>query len=384
MSGQIPRLEFAAASSRHELTAGALPAQQRVVFVADAAGEIMAQARLIREAQARGHEAFCFCSGDGETFRALSALGIEPMRLPAGGRHKHNVRELSLALTSLGPDVLVALSWPAGRLAIAAAARAAVGRIVAAFPEIAQALAPGCCDGRLRRECAALLSRCDGAIVPGLDRDPVVDGRSLMPPVLEPVFVAGPGVDLSRVSHMPLAPLTKGMVFLAVAYRGSEPGIALYCESARRLQPRSGGAVHIVVTPPGEEPSGALLGLMKAHRGVVRYLGPREDVTRLLARAHAVVFPDQTPCLPGEISHALAIGRPLISADVPARWQAVQPDVNGIRFASGDAEALAGALMSLLRRPDLIPRYAKESRRIAITHFDIEGITAAQLQTLGL
>jgi glycosyltransferase involved in cell wall biosynthesis len=174
------------------------------------------------------------------------------------------------------------------------------------------------------------------------------------------------------------------MVFLAIAYPGSEAGIALYCESARQLEPRSGGAIHLVASPPGEAPSADLLRLMKAHRGTVRYLGPRDDIARLLARAHAVVFPGETPCLPADIGHALAIGRPLISADVPARWQAVQPEVNGQRFAPGDAEALAAALQSLLRRPDLIPLYAKESRRIATTRFDIEGITAAQLNALGL
>jgi glycosyltransferase involved in cell wall biosynthesis len=362
-----------------------MPAQQRVAFVADSADEVIAgQGRLIRAARLRGHELFCFAPRDAESFRTLSALGVEPMSLPGSGRDKHDIRELALALTSLAPDVLVALSWPAGRLGIAAAARAAVGRAVAAFPEVAQALAPNCRDGRLQRECAALLSRCDAAIVPGLGRDPVVDGRSMMPPGLEPVFVAGPGVDLSRVGHVPLAPLTKGMVFLAIAWPGSEAGIGLYCNSACSLQARRGSAIYLVVSPPGDEPSAELLRLMKAHRGIVRYLGPREDIERLLARAHALVFPDQTPCLPAEIGHALAIGRPIISADVPARWQAVEPDVNGQRFAPGDAEGLAGALQSLLRRPDLIPRYAKESRRIATTRFDIETVVAAQFQALGL
>jgi glycosyltransferase involved in cell wall biosynthesis len=123
---------------------------------------------------------------------------------------------------------------------------------------------------------------------------------------------------------------------------------------------------------------------MKAHRGIVRYLGPRRDVARLLARAHAVVFPSRTPCLPVEIGHALAIGRPVISADVPARWQAVVPDVNGQRAGTEDTDALTAALQSLLRRPDLVPQYAKESRRIARTRFDIAGIVEAQMRALGL
>lgn len=361
------------------------PACQRAVLICDRAGDVLtAHARLIHEARLRGHEVFCFAPRDEAAFQMLRLLGVEPMNLPTSGRDKLDIRELALALSSLTPDVLVALSWPAGRLGVAAGARAQVGRIVAAFPEVAQALAPNCADARLRRECAALLSRCDAAIVPGLGRDPVVDGRSLMPPALEPVFVAGHGVDLSHVAHVPLAPLTRGMVFLAIAWPGGTAGIELYCESARRLHRRGGGAIYLVASPPGEEPREELLRLMKAHRGIVRYLGPREDIERLLARAHAVVFPGQTPCLPAEIGHALAIGRPLISADVPARWQAVQTGVNGQRVTPGDVEALTDAMAKLLRRPDLVPRYAKESRRIATTQFDIEAVVAAQLQAMGL
>lgn len=362
-----------------------VPACRRVTLICDRAGDVItAHARLICEARLRGHEIVCFALRDDAAFRTLSALGVEPMSLPTSGRDKHDIRELALALTSLAPDVLVALSWPAGRLGMAAGARAQIGRIVAAFPEVAQALDPNCADARLRRECAALLSRCDAAIVPGLGRDPVVDGRSLLPPGLDPVFVAGHGVDLSRITHVPLAPLTRGMVFLAIAWPGSAEGIRLYCESARRLHPRSGGTIYLVASPPGEQPDAELMRLMKAHRGVVRYLGPRKDIERLLARAHAVIFPDQNPCLPAEIGHALAIGRPLISADVPARWQAVQTGVNGQRVKPGDVEALTGAMAKLLRRPDLVPRYAKESRRIATTQFDVEAVVAAQLQALGL
>ncbi len=360
-------------------------APKRVALVADSAGEIIiAHARLIREARMHGHEVFCFAREDAESFRAVTALGVTPMPLPTDGRDKHDIRALGLALNSLAPDVLAALSWPAGRLAIAAAARARVGRIVAAFPELAGALAPGTNDGGLRRDCAALLSRCHAAIVPGLERDPVVDGRSILPPGLQPCFVAGPGVDPALVSNVPLAPLTKGIVFLAIAYPGSEPGIAAYCESARQLGPRSGSAVFLTVSPPDSEPSNEVLRLMKAYRGTVRYLGPREDIDRLLARAHVAVFPAETPCLPGEIARAVAVGRPIISVDVPARRGMVADDVNGRRVAPGDSQALLSAMLSVMRRPDLIPLYAKQSRRIATHQLDISNIVAAQFAALGL
>ncbi len=396
MTHQMPRFEEAAVrKALHEVLspAPAQPAQgrprQRLVLIAQSVSELIGgHARLIREACTRGHEVFCFTPQDGDGFRALSALGAEPAALPGIGigKEKHAVRELALALHSLSPDVVMAVSWPLARTGLAAAARAEVARIVAAFPELALALAPdtGETGMNVRRECAALLSRCHAAIVPGLERDPVVRGRSIIPPDLDVAFIAGPGVDLTRIGHVPLAALTKGMVFLAIAHPGSEPGIAVYCESARRLSEKGGSAIYLTVSPPGAQPSAELVGLMKAHRGVVRYLGPREEMDRLLARAHAVVFPGEEPCLPSEIGHALAIGRPVIAADMAARRRAVRDGVNGRCVPAGDASALSGAMSDLLRRPDLIPGYAKASRAIATAEFDLNATVARTLATLGL
>lgn len=358
---------------------------RRLVIVAQSAEAVIAgHGHLIREARRRGHHVFCVAPYDPEAFRTMSAWGMEPLALPASGREKHDIRQLALAFTSVSPDAVMAVSWSSAKVGIAAAVRAGVERIVAAFPELALALAPVSLDTRLRRECVGLLSRCHAAIIPGLDRDPVVEGRSMMPPGLEPMFVAGPGVDTARVNHVPLAPLTRGVVFLAIAYPGSEAGIARYCQSARGLGERRGNAIFLVVSPGHETPSPELLRLMKAHRGIVRYLGPRPDMHRLLARAHTVVFPDETPCLPAEVAHSLAIGRPVISADVPSRWRAVEHDINGLRVAAGDVAGLETALQNVLRRPDRIPLYARESRRIAGTRFDINAVVAAQFAALQL
>jgi len=365
-----------------EQTRAAARTRKRLVLVADSARIIAEQARLIHEARSRRCDLFCFTPPEPDAFAMLSGYGVEPMTLPSAVRGKNVAREFSLALREIGPDVLLALSWPQARQVVSAAARADTGRIVAAFPELALALTPDHGDARLKRKCAAVLSQCDAVIVSGLDRDRVGEGKDMIPANLEAVFVPGPVLDLGREAHVPLAPLNKGMVFLAIAYPGTEAGIALYCESARELESRRGNAVCLVVSPPQQSPSAELLRLMKTYRGAVRYLGPRDDIKRLLARAHVIVFPDETPYLPRAIGHALAIGRPIISADVPTRWQAVMHDVNGQRVRFGRSEALTVAMQGLLRRPDLIPRYAEESRRLAITRFDISAIVKTQLAVL--
>jgi glycosyltransferase involved in cell wall biosynthesis len=378
-------------------TAGAV---RRLALVADTARELVGEhALLIREAHRRGHQVLCFTSqADPEGARAIQALGGEPMHVSQAGQPnsavavKHGIRSLALAFRSLAPDIVMATTLMAGRLGIEAAARVRVPHIVAAFPELALALdgarrdgsAPASAQKPLVRACTTLLSFCHAAVVPGLVRDPVSHGRSLLPAGLDVHFIGGPGVDTARMVHTPLAPLNKGMVFLAIAYPGSERGIAHYCAAARTLSERARAATWLVASPGHVTPSDELIAMLRAHRGVVRYLGPRDEINRLLARAHTVVFPGTYPCLPPEMARALAIGRPVIGAQLPARGLAIQDGVNGASVAADDAGSLADAMAALLRRPDRLPHMAKESRHIARRHFDVWEILATLARALRL
>ncbi len=393
-------------AARAEVSSGEPPRPEpdigarHLAIVADTARELAGEyAALIREASRRGHQVLCFTGeADPEGARALHALGGEPMHVAQAHRPnsamavKHGIRNLALALRGLAPDAVMATSLMAGRIGIEAAARARVPHIVAAFPELSMALdstsrnKAGQTGARdpLVRACATLLSLCHGAVVPGLSRDPVSDGRSLLPAGLEAHFIGGPGVDPLRVPHAPLAPLNKGVVFLAIAYPGSERGIAHYCAAARTLSGRARAATWLVASPGHVTPSDELIAMLRAHRGVVRYLGPRDEINRLLVRAHAVVFPGIYPCLPPEMARALAIGRPLIGAHLPSRGLAIQDGVNGARVPADDPEGLAEAMATLLRRPDLLPHMAKQSRHVALRHFDVREILAVQMRALRL
>jgi glycosyltransferase involved in cell wall biosynthesis len=104
----------------------------------------------------------------------------------------------------------------------------------------------------------------------------------------------------------------------------------------------------------------------------VTFLGLRSDVPALLRRADVFVFPslwDGTA-----LREAMLLGRPVVASDIPAHREFVTHGVDGLLVPPADAEALATAILRLLRDPDeaaAIGRRAAESA----ARFDIRRTT---------
>ncbi|MHB8892607.1 MAG: glycosyltransferase family 4 protein [Candidatus Limnocylindrales bacterium] len=94
---------------------------------------------------------------------------------------------------------------------------------------------------------------------------------------------------------------------------------------------------------------------------------PHEDIRRHYALLDAFVVPRRderaartvTPLKPYE---ALAMARPLVVADLPALTEIAEPELRGLAFAAGDAEALAAALERLMDNPELGRRMGEVGR----------------------
>ena len=75
-------------------------------------------------------------------------------------------------------------------------------------------------------------------------------------------------------------------------------------------------------------------------------------------------------------------GVPIITTDARGCRETVDERVNGCLVPIGDANALAEAINSFLRRPDLLPAMARASRQKAIRLFDVEIVTRDMLGIL--
>lgn len=106
--------------------------------------------------------------------------------------------------------------------------------------------------------------------------------------------------------------------------------------------------------------------------GVVSFLGHREDVPALLHESDLFVLPSRTEAFPNGIVEAMAAGLPVVASDVGGVPELVAADRTGILVPPGDPEALAAAILRLMREPEMCARYAAEARRVIEARYSFD------------
>lgn len=194
------------------------------------------------------------------------------------------------------------------------------------------------------------------------DRDLFVRNRLVRP--AQAGVLPGSGVDLTRFAPPAEDPLhvpgeAEGGVmgevrFLLVARLVVDKGIREYAEAARQVKARHPQARFQLL---GALDAANSRGIAPAElqrwvdAGSLEYLGTTDDVRPHLAAAHCVVLPSYREGTSRALLEAAAMGRPIVTTDVPGCREAVDPDVSGLLCRVQDAEALAQALTRFLELP---------------------------------
>jgi glycosyltransferase involved in cell wall biosynthesis len=150
-------------------------------------------------------------------------------------------------------------------------------------------------------------------------------------------------------------------------------GVAEFAAAARAVREQI-PASHFLLVGPADPDSVDRLGPgeLAALSGAVHWPGPRRDVPRLLAASDAFVLPSYLrEGIPRALLEAAALGLPLVTTDAPGCREVVEDGVNGFLVPVRDAEAVARAVVRLLGEPDLRQRFGRESRRRAVSRFDL-------------
>ncbi len=109
----------------------------------------------------------------------------------------------------------------------------------------------------------------------------------------------------------------------------------------------------------------------------VLFLGPRDDVPRLIASADLVVLASLTEGMPNAILEAMAAGRAVVATRVGGIPDLVIDRETGILVPRAEPAALAAAIMALLDDPSRRARLGEAGRRRAREHFSMEKVTGA-------
>ena len=197
-------------------------------------------------------------------------------------------------------------------------------------------------------------------------------------------ILGGIGVDLEKYPYIPLDS-QKSPSFIFVGRLLAEKGINEYVAAARKVKSLHPEARFVVLGGLDEENPGGLSRLELDDlitSGIVEYPGHVSSVMQWLIDASVFVLPSYREGLPCSTQEAMAVGRAVITTDVPGCRETVVDGVNGYLVPRWDSETLAEKMLCLVRDPALVVRMGEESRRLAEQRFDADEVNARLIQML--
>jgi glycosyltransferase involved in cell wall biosynthesis len=198
------------------------------------------------------------------------------------------------------------------------------------------------------------------------------------------VRINGSGVDLAAFSPAPLPP--GPITFLMMARLIRDKGVREFVEASARVKSVHPEVRFQLLGSLDSNPSAIAPAELEAwqREGVIEYLGSTSDVRPFLARAHVCVLPSYGEGMPRSILEAMAMGRAVLTTDVPGCRETVEPGRNGFIVAARDAGALAHGMSELLAGAGDLARMGHESRRIAEERFNVDDVNRTILMAMSL
>jgi glycosyltransferase involved in cell wall biosynthesis len=370
----------------------------KVVVVGVRAGSLVSfRGEMLRAMAANGHDVLALAPEDDASVRAaLEAMGVAFATVP-------------LRRTSLNPlrDVRTVVSlartfrrFRADAVLVYAAKPVIYGSIAARFARVPLRAAMitgvgsafGGGSGPRRRALSSLLRRLYALALDGVhvvffqnpDDERLFRSMGLVGDHHRVVRIAGSGVDLERFSPAPLPPAP--ITFLMVGRLIRDKGVHEYVEAARRVRRDHPEARLQLLGALDTNPSAIRSRELDAWReeGAVEYLGTTPDVRPFLARAHVIVLPSYGEGMPRSVLEAMAMGRAVLTTDVPGCRETVEEGRNGLLVRARDAGALTEGMLRMLAEPGRLAAMGEQSRALAEERFDVHSVNRTILGAMGL
>ena len=138
----------------------------------------------------------------------------------------------------------------------------------------------------------------------------------------------------------------------------------------------------IDIANPGALKQSELDGLVVSQ--IVNYPGHVNNIQDWIADADVFVLPSYREGVPLSTQEAMAIGRAVITTDVPGCRDTVVDGVNGFLVEKWNPQALAAKMIYFIEHPEDIKRMGEQSYKIAQEKFDAVKVNERLLNILEL
>lgn len=196
-------------------------------------------------------------------------------------------------------------------------------------------------------------------------------------------LVNGSGVDLS---HYQISPLSAKPHFLLIARLLGDKGIREYAKAAEIVKQQYPEAVFELVGPEDPSPDGIKLDEVNkwVSSGAIEYSGATTDVRPFIENCSIYVLPSYHEGMPRTVLEAMAMGRPILTTDVPGCRETVVNGENGWLVEKANIDQLAERMIWFIENQEQWSVMGEKSHSMANEKFDVHKVNAEILKIMGL
>lgn len=190
-------------------------------------------------------------------------------------------------------------------------------------------------------------------------------------------MIKGSGIDLGEYAYKEPEYREKLKV-LFPARMLRDKGLMELIEAFKILQPKYEGKIELILAGScGDSNKTALTEEeleMLLVEGYITWIGNQRKMYPVYADSDIVVLPSYREGLPKSLIEACAVGRPIVTTDVPGCRECVDEGINGYLVPVRTSKELADAIGRLADDAELRKRFGQASRKKAEHDFSIENV----------
>ena len=199
--------------------------------------------------------------------------------------------------------------------------------------------------------------------------------------------LGGIGLNLQDYPYQPLSDIHLPLKFLFIGRLLKEKGIHEFVQAAKLVKAQYPNVQFTILGAIDKSNLGALKqseldNLISSQ--IVNYPGYVNNVKDWIANSHIFVLPSYREGVPRSTQEAMAIGRAIITTDVPGCRETVIDGVNGFLVPKWNPKVLAEKMTYFIEHPEEIRAMGNESHKIAIEKFDADKVNQRLLKILGI
>lgn len=337
------------------------------------------------EAIDQGHEVYLFAKDTGK-MEYLRSLGISifPINLERGSINPFQslklLSDLKEQIAKIKPDVVHLVTIKPVLIGGLAAILAKVPAIVYAISGLGFIFTNTMLKAKILRlgiiplYRLALSAKNKTVIVQNLD-DLRILRQYVAIPESQTVLIPGSGVNLEQF-NIQLLPLENKTVLMACRLL-ADKGVYEFHKSALLLRAKYPDVRFVLVG--GIDPDNPTSLTKKElnewlEKGDLEWWGYQSNMSEVLSQATIVVLPSYREGMPKVLLEAQALGRPIVTTDVPGCREAIENGKTGFLVKVKNSQSLADAIEKLINNDELCLEFSHNARVLAEQKFDIKQV----------